>query len=104
MTNIESCLVALADPTRRRIFEKISRRPSAVGDLARAMPISRPAVSQHLKILSVAGLVKAEARGTSRIYRMDRPGIVVLRNYFDQFWNQALADFKAAAEKTGDKP
>ena len=104
MTNVTDCLVALADPTRRRIFEKISRRPSAVRDLARAMPVSRPAVSQHLKILSVAGLVTAEARGTRRIYRMDRRGVSLLRHYFDQFWNQALADFKAAAENTGDKP
>jgi len=104
MTNVTNCLVALADPTRRRIFEKISRRPSAVRDLARAMPVSRPAVSQHLKILSLAGLVSAEARGARRIYRLDRRGVAVMRHYFDQFWNQALADFKVAAEKSGDRP
>jgi DNA-binding transcriptional ArsR family regulator len=103
MTNLHDGFVALADPTRRRIFEKISRRPSAVRDLARAMPVSRPAVSQHLKVLSVAGLVRAEARGTRRIYRLDLRGVAAMRHYFDQFWTHALTDFKTAAEKkTGD--
>ncbi len=105
MTNLNDGFVALADPTRRRIFEKVSRRPSAVGDLARAMPVSRPAVSQHLKVLSDAGLICAEARGTRRIYRLNLRGVAVMRHYFDQFWTHALADFKTAAEKkTGDCP
>jgi DNA-binding transcriptional ArsR family regulator len=103
MTYLNSGFNALADPTRRKIFEKVSRRPSAVRDLARAMPVSRPAVSQHLKVLSVAGLVRAEARGTRRIYRLDLRGVAALRDYFDRFWTQALADFKTAAEKTATK-
>ena len=100
MTNINQGFTALADPTRRRIFEKLSRRPAAVRDLARAMPVSRPAVSQHLKVLSVAGLVRAEARGTRRIYRLDLRGVAAMRHYFDQFWTHALAEFKSTAEKT----
>jgi DNA-binding transcriptional ArsR family regulator len=103
MTNLSDSFAALADPTRRRIFEKVSRRPLAVRDIARAMPVSRPAVSQHLKVLSLAGLVRAEAHGTRRIYRLDLRGVAVMRHYFDQFWSHALADFKTAAEKkTGD--
>jgi DNA-binding transcriptional ArsR family regulator len=97
--NIENCLTALADPTRRRIFEKISRRASAVGDLARTMPVSRPAVSQHLKVLSAAGLVRSEAQGTRRIYQLDSRGITAIRHYFDRFWDHALAEFKTDAEK-----
>jgi DNA-binding transcriptional ArsR family regulator len=104
MTNLHQSLVALADPTRRRIFEKISRRPSPVGELSRAMPVSRPAVSQHLKVLLAAGLVQAEARGTRRIYRLDPRGVAVLRHYFDRFWSHALIDFKAAAEKKTGEP
>lgn len=105
MTNLTDGFAALADPTRRRIFEKISRRPSAVRDLARGMPVSRPAVSQHLKVLSVAGLVCAEARGTRRIYRIDLQGVASVCEYFDQFWTHALDEFKTAAErKTGDTP
>ena len=104
MTNIESGFAALADPTRRRIFEKISRRPSAVRDLALAMPVSRPAVSQHLKVLSVAGLVRAQTQGTRRIYQLNLRGVAAMRHYFDQFWNDALAEFKIAAEKKVNKP
>jgi DNA-binding transcriptional ArsR family regulator len=102
MTNLDACFLALADPTRRRIFENVSRRPRAVRDLARVVPVSRPAVSQHLKVLSAAGLVRAEAQGTRRIYRLEQRGLLVLRVYFDQFWNQALANLKAAAETKGD--
>ena len=89
---------ALADPTRRAIFERIAQRPSAVGELAEALPVSRPAVSQHLKVLKDAGLVADRAHGTRRIYQLDPAGVEALRAYLDTFWNQALRAFKAAAE------
>ena len=103
MTNLDFCLVALADPTRRRIFERLSARPSAVRDLARALPVSRPAVSQHLKALKLAGLVKVTAEGTRRIYRINPAGLKETRNYFDRFWNKALERFKSEAEKQGEQ-
>jgi DNA-binding transcriptional ArsR family regulator len=90
---------ALADPTRRAIFERLADRPSAVGELASDLPVSRPAVSQHLKVLKEGGLVIDEPDGTRRIYRVDPEGVDVLRAYLDQFWNQALAAFKRVAEQ-----
>ena len=90
---------ALADPTRRTIFERVAARPSAVGELAGELPVSRPAVSQHLKVLKEAGLVIDEPDGTRRIYRVDPEGVDALRAYLDQFWNQALAAFKDVAEQ-----
>jgi DNA-binding transcriptional ArsR family regulator len=93
---------ALADPTRRSIFERIAQRPSAVGELAGELPVSRPAVSQHLKVLKEAGLVVDEPDGTRRIYRVDPDGVEALRAYLDQFWNQALAAFKRVAEQKED--
>ena len=90
---------ALADPTRRAIFERIASAPSAVGQLADELPVSRPAVSQHLKVLKEAGLVIDEPDGTRRIYRVDPEGVDALRAYLDQFWNQALAAFKRVAEQ-----
>jgi DNA-binding transcriptional ArsR family regulator len=92
-------LSALADPTRRAIFERLAGHPRAVGDLARELPVSRPAVSQHLKVLKDAGLVIGRPAGTRRIYQLDPDGIGVLRAYLDQFWNQALTAFKAAVEQ-----
>lgn len=92
--------VALGDDTRRRIFERLARRPSSVGQLAEAFPVSRPAVSQHLKVLKDAGLVVDTAEGTRRIYRVNQRGIEAMRDYLDQFWDRALAAFKEAAEKT----
>jgi DNA-binding transcriptional ArsR family regulator len=92
-------LAALGDPTRRAIFERLGDRPRAVGDLASELPVSRPAVSQHLKVLKDAGLVIDRSVGTRRIYQLDPDGIGALRAYLDQFWNQALAAFKAAAEQ-----
>jgi DNA-binding transcriptional ArsR family regulator len=92
-------LAALADPTRRAIFERIADRPSAVGELAGELPVSRPAVSQHLKVLKQAGLVVDRPVGNRRIYRLDPTGIGALRAYLDRFWNQSMAAFKAAAEK-----
>ena len=90
---------ALGDPTRRTIFERLAVRPMAVGELAGELPVSRPAVSQHLKVLKTAGLVRERAEGTRRVYRIDLDGVGELRNYFDRFWDQALADFKAEAER-----
>jgi DNA-binding transcriptional ArsR family regulator len=92
-------LAALADPTRREIFERIVDRPRAVGELARELPVSRPAVSQHLKVLKSAGLVVDAADGARRIYRADPQGLEELRAYFDGFWNRALLAFKDVAER-----
>jgi DNA-binding transcriptional ArsR family regulator len=92
-------LAALADRTRRTIFERLAERPSAVGELARELPVSRPAVSQHLKVLKEAGLVSDRQVGSRRIYQVDTNGVGALRAYLDQFWNQSLAAFKAAAEQ-----
>jgi DNA-binding transcriptional ArsR family regulator len=90
---------ALGDPTRRAIFERLARGPRAVGELASELPVSRPAVSQHLKVLKDAGLVVDTAAGTRRVYRLDPDGVGAVRAYFDAFWNQALAAFKAAVEQ-----
>jgi DNA-binding transcriptional ArsR family regulator len=99
MTNHGAVLTALADPTRRAIFERLAGSPSAVGDLARHLPVSRPAVSQHLKVLKSAGLVSDHADGTRRIYSVDSAGVAAIRDYFEQFWQQSLARFKAAASQ-----
>lgn len=96
-------LAALADPTRRAIFERIADRPSAVGELADELPVSRPAVSQHLKVLREARLVAARQEGTRRIYQLDPEGVQALRIYLDHFWDQALAAFKTAAERTSEE-
>src|SRR5947209_14790790 len=87
---------ALGDPTRRAIFEHLAERPRAVGELARELPVSRPAVSQHLKVLKGAGLVVGRPVGTRRIYQVDPDGLAELRAYLDRFWNQALVAYKAA--------
>ena len=92
-------LTALADPTRRAIFERLADGPRAVGELARGLPVSRPAVSQHLKVLKEAGLVIDRADGTRRLYQLDPSGIEAVRAYFDTLWNHALTAFKAAVEK-----
>ena len=99
MTNRVDGLAALGDPTRRAIFERLSDRPCAVGELARELPVSRPAVSQHLKVLKDAGLVTDRRAGNRRIYQLDPDGIDALRAYLDRFWNRALTAFKAAVEK-----
>ena len=99
VTNQIDGLTALGDPTRRAIFERLAERPSAVVELAREMPVSRPAVSQHLKVLKDAGLVVDRAAGTRRIYQLDPDGVGALRAYLDQFWNRSLVAFKAAVEQ-----
>jgi DNA-binding transcriptional ArsR family regulator len=91
-------LSALGDATRRAIFERLADRPQAVGELARDLPVSRPAVSQHLKVLKDAGLVIDRRAGNRRIYQLNPDGIGALRAYLDGFWNRALTAFKAAAE------
>jgi DNA-binding transcriptional ArsR family regulator len=96
-------LTALGDPTRRAIFEQLADRPRAVGELARDLPVSRPAVSQHLKVLKDAGLVIDRPVGTRRIYQLDLDGVGALRAYLDQFWNRSLAAFKAAAEQRDEE-
>ncbi len=90
---------ALGDPTRRAIFEQLRRGPRAVGEIAGELPVSRPAVSQHLRVLKEAGLVTERRHGTRRLYRLDPDGLGELRDYFDDFWTEALAGFKAAAER-----
>jgi len=99
----DEALAALADPTRRAIFERIAERPRAVGELAGELPVSRPAVSQHLKVLKDAGLVVHRADGTRRIYAVDPRGLGALRAYLEQFWTQSLADFKAAVERRDEE-
>ncbi|TWB47064.1 MULTISPECIES: ArsR/SmtB family transcription factor [Nitrospirillum] len=100
----EQALTALADPTRRAVFERLRAGPQPVGELARHLPISRPAVSQHLKVLKDAGLVTDRAEGTRRIYHIDPHGLGALRRWLDQFWETALDAFAAEAERTSDKP
>jgi len=94
---------ALGDPTRRAIFERLAGGPRSVGELAAELPVSRPAVSQHLKVLKEAGLVSDRAEGTRRLYRVDPKGVGALRDYLDRFWDQALTAFKGAVEGTDDK-
>jgi DNA-binding transcriptional ArsR family regulator len=91
-------LDALGDSTRRAIFERLAERPSAVVDLAADLPVSRPAVSQHLKVLKDAGLVRDVQVGTRRIYSLDPEGLDGLRDYLDRFWNTALHSFKTRVE------
>jgi DNA-binding transcriptional ArsR family regulator len=97
MTDHAAVLTALADPTRRKIFERLARSPSPVGELARELPVSRPAVSQHLKVLKSAGLVTDAPAGTRRVYSVDPAGITPVRDYFERFWQQSLARYRAAA-------
>jgi DNA-binding transcriptional ArsR family regulator len=99
MANASTALAALADPTRREIFERLARSPRAVGELASELPVSRPAVSQHLKVLKDAGLVVHRTHGTRNVYEIDPNGLGALRAWLDQFWAEALKAFKAEVEK-----
>jgi len=92
--------MALGDPTRRAIFERLAERPRAVGELARGLPVSRPAVSQHLKVLKDAGLVLDRPEGNRRMYQLNPDGVGALRAYLDRFWTLSLAAFKRAAEQS----
>jgi DNA-binding transcriptional ArsR family regulator len=93
-----NALTALADPTRRQVFERLRSGPQAVSAIARGMPVSRPAVSQHLKVLKEAGLVADRPEGARRVYYIDPHGLGALRGWLDQFWDQALASFQAEVE------
>jgi DNA-binding transcriptional ArsR family regulator len=92
-------LAALSDPTRRAVFERLRAGPASVQEIADGLPVSRPAVSQHLKALREAGLVRDEPRGSARIYSIHTPGLRALRDWIDGFWDEALDNFKAYAEK-----
>ena len=94
---------ALGDPTRRAIIARLAERPRAVGELADELPVSRPAVSQHLKVLKGAGLVTERAAGTRRIYRLNPAGVAALRDQLDTFWNRALDGYKDAAEQPDEE-
>ena len=103
-TNARSnTLAALADPTRRRVFERLKAGPKPVGQIAKGLPVSRPAVSQHLKVLKEAGLVTDHAEGATRVYSIDPKGLAQMRRWLDQFWDDELAAFKVEAEATKKK-
>jgi DNA-binding transcriptional ArsR family regulator len=95
----EKAFAALADPSRRRVFERLRAGPLPVGAIAKGMPVSRPAVSQHLKVLKEAGLVTDHAMGTRRIYAIDPQGLAALRSWLDQFWGDVLLAFAAEVER-----
>jgi DNA-binding transcriptional ArsR family regulator len=99
-TNVHP-LDALGDPTRRQVFELLRGGPRSVGELADELPVSRPAVSQHLRVLEGAGLVTHRRQGTRHLYELDTAGVAALRDWVDGFWSEALARFKAAAEGKG---
>jgi DNA-binding transcriptional ArsR family regulator len=94
-----TAIAALADPTRRRVFERLRGGPRPVGEIALGLPVSRPAVSQHLRVLKEAGLVRERREGTRNYYSVNGDGLAELRDYFEQYWDEALAAFKEAAEK-----
>ncbi len=98
-----SALTALADPTRRTVLERLQSGPKPVREIAEGLPVSRPAVSQHLKVLKEAGLVREERRGTRHIYEIDPQGLGPLRTWLDQLWDAGLAAFKAAAEQPAEE-
>ncbi len=96
-------LAALADGTRRRVFEELRHGPQTVGALAARMPVSRPAVSQHLKVLKEAGLVEDRAEGTRRVYHIDPKGLAAVRRWLDNFWDEALVSFQAEVESAAER-
>src|ERR1700683_4633144 len=98
MTYVSDQLAALADPTRLAVFERLAKRPAPVQEIADHFPVSRPAISQHLRVLKDAGLVLEEAIGTQRIYRVNPSGIEEIRSYFDRFWGDALSSFRTFIE------
>jgi DNA-binding transcriptional ArsR family regulator len=102
--DVTNAFSALADPTRRAIFERLAAGPSAVGELARAFPVSRPAVSQHLKVLKEAGLVVDQSVGPRRVYAAQPAALAALRDYLDTFWSTALTHFKTAVEERRRRP
>ena len=103
MATYGESLAALADPTRRTLFELLAEGPRPVGELARQLPVSRPAVSQHLRVLKDAGLVLDRPVGTRRLYRLNPDGVAALRAYFDRFWDKPLAAFATALEQADER-
>jgi DNA-binding transcriptional ArsR family regulator len=101
--SVDAVLDALGDRTRREILEKLSSGPIAVGALADQLPVSRPAVSQHLRVLKGADLVVESVAGTRRLYRINQSGLQVVRDYFDRFWETALDNFAILAERSKDE-
>ena len=101
MANVEGVLAVLADPTRRAVLERVAAGPKPVGDVARGMKVSRPAVSQHLRALKSAGLVVDHAEGTRRVYRIDPAGLGVVRAWLDRLWRDQLESFRNEVEKNG---
>lgn len=99
-TNLQLRVRVLGDATRMAIFERLARGPLSVGEIARGLPVTRPAVSQHLKVLKDAGLVTDERAANRRLYQINPQGVAGLRDYFDQFWQESLQAFKKAAEKS----
>ena len=99
MTNATAMLTALGDPTRQAIFDRLSHGPLAVGQLADVLPVSRPAVSQHLKVLKQVGLVVDRQEGTRRLYQVDPDGLALLREYLDGFWERSLTAFQHRARE-----
>jgi DNA-binding transcriptional ArsR family regulator len=104
MANSNAMFGALADPTRREVFDRLRGGGLAVGEIARGLPVSRPAVSQHLKVLKDAGLVADRAEGTRRIYHIDPNGLAAMRAWLDQFWDVALQAFAAEIENESEEP
>ena len=102
MQTYQDGFTAIGDPTRRAIFELLAEGPTPVGELAARLPVSRPAVSQHLAVLRKAGLVSDRAVGTRRLYKLDPDGVAAMRAYLDRFWTHALADFQAAVEAAAE--
>ncbi len=102
-SSASTALSALGDPTRREIFERVAEQPRPVGELARGLPVSRPAVSQHLKVLKEAGLVREIAEGTRRIYHIDPRGVGAMREWLDKHWCEALAAFQEFADDVHEK-
>ncbi|MGH7032346.1 MAG: ArsR/SmtB family transcription factor [Stellaceae bacterium] len=99
MSPFSNVVIALADPTRREIFERLAAQPQSVGALALDLPISRPAVSQHLRVLKRAGLVSDRAEGAKRVYQIDPAGLSVMRQWLDRFWERSLDAFRAEADR-----
>jgi DNA-binding transcriptional ArsR family regulator len=104
MTNASAILTALGDPTRRAILDLLVERPQPVGELAALLPVSRPAVSQHLKVLKEVGLVVDRHEGTRRVYRVDPAGLAPARSYLERFWRKAMVAFAEHAEKQAGQP
>lgn len=103
MANADRAFSALHDPTRRAVLERLRDGPRPVGEIARGLPVTRPAVSQHLKVLKEAGLVSDRSEGTRRIYYIDPKGLGAMRAWLDQFWDSALAAFAAEVERSSKK-